>query len=658
MNTQTVEITSKGIKKFLNKYTPERAISEFVWNGFDAKATIVKIDFEEDSEVFDTISTIKISDNGNGICYEELPENFKKFYESHKAITGENADLTRGKNGYGRLTFHKFAEFAEWHTTYKKDSANVSYDIKIKSENLKDYTPTIPIATDNVLGTCVVFKEISTDISNNIFIEQKLKPFLRAEFAWFLELKEEFKIFINGIELDYSSIIAEEPDIFDIQLTDKNGDEFNFKCKYIRWNTKLNEEFSRFYFLNEDLELKNTRTTLLNKKGDDFWHSLVVVNDFFNEINCEKEEQEATLRLFDDKADAKIFKDLVDELNEYLKNKRKPFLRKQAEVLVNKYEAEKVFPKFRDNEWDKAREVGLKNLVKGIYEVEPAVFTKLNKEQKRIFLELLNLVLDSSERDSLFKIIEAVVDLDSDDRDELAKILETNRLKQVISTINLIKDRLRVLEGLKLIVFNHDLGANERDHLQKYIEKHYWLFGEEYRMVCAEEVKFEEALRRYIYILRGIDEKKFIAHPDKYKEMDLFLAGTDFRDGKPHNLIVEIKNPSTIKKLKNKEVGQIKEYIDVILKQDEFNDHREFWSFYLIGQDYDDIVKDDIQNFETGLLRKKDNHCLYVKKWSEVTNEVERRLKYLLEKLKIERSTLSNKNTLKEIIEFAPTIVN
>jgi len=410
--------------------------------------------------------------------------------------------------------------------------------------------------------------------------------------------------------------------------------------------------------LNEDLELKNTRTTLLNKKGDDFWHSLVVVNDFFNEINCEKEEQEATLRLFDDKADAKIFKDLVDELNEYLKNKRKPFLRKQAEVLVNKYEAEKVFPKFRDNEWDKAREVGLKNLVKGIYEVEPAVFTKLNKEQKQIFLELLNLVLDSSERESLFKIIEAVVDLDSDDRDELAKILETNRLKQVISTINLIKDRLRVLEGLKLIVFNHELGANERDHLQKYIEKHYWLFGEEYRMVCAEEVKFEEALRRYIYILRGIDEKKFIAHPDKYKEMDLFLAGTDFRDGKPHNLIVEIKNPSTIKKLKNKEVGQIKEYIDVILKQDEFNDHREFWSFYLIGQDYDDIVKDDIQNFETGLLRKKDNHCLYVKKWSEVTNEVERRLKYLLEKLKIERSTLSNKNTLKEIIEFAPTIVN
>jgi hypothetical protein len=137
--------------------------------------------------------------------------------------------------------------------------------------------------------------------------------------------------------------------------------------------------------------------------------------------------------------------------------------------------------------------------------------------------------------------------------------------------------------------------------------------------------------------------------------MDLFLAGSDFRDGKPHNLVIEIKNPTTIKKLGDKEVGQIKKYIDVILKQDEFNDHNEFWSFYLIGQDYDDIIRDDIQNFDTGLLRKKDNHCLYVKKWSEITNGVERRLKYLLEKLKIERNLLSQQNTLQEIMEITTT---
>lgn len=653
MNTQTVEITSAGIRKVLNKYNPERAIAEFVWNGFDAKATIVKIDFEADLKEFDTIKSIRISDNGNGICYEKLSEKFKKFYESQKVISNEeNNDFTRGKNGYGRLTFYKFAQFATWHTTYKNGQSNMSYSIYIKSENLKDYIPSVPIKSNNETGTTVEFQEITTDIATS-FIENKLKPFLKAEFAWFLLLKEEFKIIINGQELDYSSIIAEEPDVFDLKLTDKNGKEFIFLCKYILWNTKLNEEYSRFYFLNNDLEFKNTKTTLLNKKGDDFWHSLVVVNDFFNEINTEKEDTEATLKLFDDIGDAKMYKELIDSLNEYLRDKRKPFLRKQAEVLINKYETEKVFPQFKENDWDKVREEGFKNLVKEMYKVEPAVFTKLNKEQKRIFLELLNLVMDSAERESLFKIIEAVVDLDYKDRIEFAKILETTRLKQVISTLKMISDRLLTLDNLKKLVFNHELKAGEIKHLQKFIEKHYWIFGEEYRMVCAEEEKFEEALRKYIYLLRGVSEKAYINHPDKHKEMDLFLAGKDFRDGKPHNIVVEIKNPTTIKKLTSKEVDQIKKYIDVILKVDRFNDSNEFWSFYLIGQEYDDIVKADIENIENGILRKRDNHCLYVKKWSEIINEVERRHKYLMDKLQIERLKLSQQNTLEAIMETA-----
>ena len=103
---------------------------------------------------------------------------------------------------------------------------------------------------------------------------------------------------------------------------------------------------------------------------------------------------------------------------------------------------------------------------------------------------------------------------------------------------------------------------------------------------------------------------------------------------------------------------QLEQYMDVILKQDCFNDMNEEWTFYLIGQDYDDILSRRILNKNTGLVLKGDNYSTYVKKWSEITNEVERRLKYLLEKLKIERGSLSHQNTLNEIIELAPTIEN
>lgn len=658
MSKQSVEITSSGIKKVLQKYTAERAIAEYIWNGFDAKASIINVDFEIDSKEFDTYKSISISDNGEGIIYEDLSERFRKFYESNKAsISTDSNDLTRGKNGYGRFTFHKFARYAKWITKYyRPDSILHSYEITINSDNLRDYEPTEPIKDNGTKGTTVRFTEVNSDIST-AFINDILKPYLRAEFAWYLELKEEKKIFINGEELDYSSIIAEN-ESFPIELKLKK-ENIKFECKYIRWTNKLNDEYSRFYFLNEALELKKTKTTSLNKKGDNYWHSLLIVSDFFNETTIEEEdENETTPKLFSTGEENKIFKDLISKLNEYLKNKRRPFLKVQAEKLIEKYEDEKVFPEFGENDWDIARKESLENLVKEIYEVEPAVFMKLNKEQKRIFLELLNLVMDSSESESLLKIIGAVVELDSADRKEFAKLLEETKLKYVITTINLIKNRLLVLENLKKLVFNEELKANERDHLQKYIEKHYWIFGEEYRMVCAEEVKFEEALKRYIYLLRGVSEKQYINHPHKYKEMDLFLAGTDFRDGRPHNIIIEIKNPSTIKKLGDKEVGQIKRYIDVILEQDEFNDHNEYWSFYLIGQDYDNIVRRDISNIETGLLRKADNHCLYVKKWSEITNEVERRLKYLFEKLKVEREKLSKENSIKDIIDIEPTVNN
>jgi len=657
MSKQSVEITSSGIKKVLQKYTAERAISEYIWNGFDAKAKVVKVDFEIDSKELDTFKTISISDNGEGIVYEDLSERFRKFYESNKTgFSTDSNDLTRGKNGYGRFTFHKFARFAKWSTIYlKSDNKHYSYEITINSDNLSDYDPSIPFTIKEPKGTIVQFKEINSDISS-AYINDILKPYLRAEFAWYLELKEDRKLFINGEELDCSSIIADS-ETFPIELKLKN-DTIKFDCKYIRWTNKLNDEYSRFYFLNQNLELKKTKTTSLNKKGDNFWHSLLIVSDFFNQatIDEEEEENESSPKLFNSSEESRIFKELIGKLNDYLKNKRRPFLKIQAQKLVEKYEDEEVFPDFGNNDWDDARKKGLKNLIKEIYEVEPAVFMKLNKEQKKIFLELLNLVMDSSESESLLKIIGAVVELDSKDRQEFAKLLQDTKLKYVITTINLVKNRLLILENLKTLVFNDELKANERDHLEKYIEKHYWIFGEEYRMICAEEVKFEEALRRYVYLLRGVSEKQYINHPHKYKEMDLFLAGTDFRDGKPHNLIVEIKNPTTIKKLGDTEVGQIKKYIDVILQQDEFNDHNEFWSFYLIGQDYDNIVKKDIQNFETGLLRKSDNHCLYVKKWSEITNEVERRLKYLLEKLKIERVSLSKEKSLGDILQLEPAV--
>jgi hypothetical protein len=655
-------ITSKGIKKTLNEFSAEKAIGEYVSNGFDAGASIITIDVNY-SEL-EAVTDIVISDNGSGINHNLLATKFQPILESEKAYKRKEENIgLLGKDGYGRLTFFKFAQFAVWNTTYNQDEKSYTYSIKINAETLNKYDPSQPTTSNEnqSVGTTVTFKEISNNISKP-FIEKKLTEYLKSEFAWFLELhrNKEYKIIINGNPIIHDDLIASQED-FPIEIQDTNGkDIHNFNCKFIQWSRKLVDEYSRFYFIDEDEKLKYQKTTKLNNKGDQFYHSIIVKSSFFeNFVYDENEENNGTAKLFHFREDSKIFNKLTNELNNYLKKKRKPFLRNYASVLIKEFEAQKVMPEFGKNKWDEVRKDELETLVKELYEVEPALFVKLNIEQKKTFLHLLNLVLDSDERESLFKILENVIDLDFEERQELEKILKTTKLSNIIQALRLVHDRLIVLNKLKELVFKHELKANEVNHLQKVIEEHYWILGEEYNFVCSAEVKFEEALRRYLYVLRGEDIKTKIEHPDKLKEVDVFVTGQDYRNG-IHNIIIELKSPTSVKKLTNVQLGQIEKYKSTILAIDEFNDLSCQWSFYLIGQDYDTDISEKIDSAKNhglkNLVYQSKNYKIFVFKWSEVINDVEIRLRWLNDKLQVEREKLTNESkSAQQIIEDLKT---
>lgn len=55
---------------------------------------------------------------------------------------------------------------------------------------------------------------------------------------------------------------------------------------------------------------------------------------------------------------------------------------------------------------------------------------------------------------------------------------------------------LSKFEGLKRIVFDLPNYANERDHVQKIMEQHYWIFGEQYNLVSADQ-RMQKALESY-----------------------------------------------------------------------------------------------------------------------------------------------------------------
>lgn len=450
------------------------------------------------------------------------------------------------------------------------------------------------------------------------------------------------RIIIDGKNLDISDYVGEHEEwIIPIQ-------NYSFIADYFRWNGKLNEEYSKFYYLNENGNLAKEETTKLNKKGDGFWHSVIIKNAIFNQLDSDDSDDNP---LFEDDSIKIVLRGLEEALNEKLKEKRRPFLHNKALQFVDRCKVTNSFPSFGSNSWDIARKNKLEQLIVEFYEIEPQLFVTLTKKQQFVLLSLFNLMMDSGSRDDLFKILEGITEINDSERKRFATILEKTKLNYLIELSALVKDRLETIEGLKALVFKHELAAQERLHLQKFIENHYWIFVEEYQLVCSEEAKFENALRKYNYILHGVDEKEYISHPDKYKEMDLFITGTEFRYNHPQNIVVEIKNPTTIKKLTNKEYYQIQRYMDVIQSVDQFNNQQEEWIYFLIGQDYDNTVDMNIRDKQTGLAIDQENYKLFIKKWSQIIADAEKRMHYLAEKIQLKQEDFKEYKDVDSLME-------
>lgn len=658
---EQIKITVPGIKKSLKSYDARRSLCEYIWNGFDAGASTVHLQYEDNG--IGGINELTISDNGSGISYYTLDKTFEPFFESQKdfdAKVRNKVSAVRGKNGVGRLTFFKFASEARWHTVFSNgDEASQMFTITVKSDTLNRYESTELITSAKQVGTTVEFVglfEVTT-----FQFEREIIPYFKREFGWFLELNKlrNFQLLVNNEPLDYGDIIG------DSEQLEETVDGIEFAIRYVRWNQSLNKEYSRYYFIGSDDMERYKQATTLNNKGDSFYHSLFVKSAYFDTLETVKlsigleVEDDSQLPLIGMERSDNVIRALLVRLNSYLHDKRQPFLRASADKLIESYEKDGVFPTYTKNDWDIFRHQQLEEFVRGLYQVEPRIFQKLTLEQKKTFTHMLNLIMAEGERESLLEILTEIINLSHDDRQMLAEILKTSQLTGIIKTIKLIEDRYRAITHLRELVFNSDLKANEPNHIQKMVENHYWIFGEQYHLVTAAEQKFEEALRRYVFYLRGEKNKRKIEHIDKKKEMDLFIV-RQLASGEQtiNNIVVELKNPRV--RLGEIQLNQVKKYMRVILDQPEFNAHNMTWDFYLVGNEFDKsgYIEGELENAkshgESALVyhNPKERYKIYVKTWSSIFAEFELRHRFLLEKLQLERNKLIVKEgTADNIVE-------
>ena len=107
---------------------PLDALSELIWNGFDAESDKVKVHI--DTNVMNGIDAIRVRDYGVGIRHVDLEALFGGLGDSWKRSKARsNGRALHGKNGKGRFKAFALGEVIEWHTTYRDNGKLYTYKI-------------------------------------------------------------------------------------------------------------------------------------------------------------------------------------------------------------------------------------------------------------------------------------------------------------------------------------------------------------------------------------------------------------------------------------------------------------------------------------------------------------------------------------------------
>ncbi|MCQ4140422.1 ATP-binding protein [Chryseobacterium sp. EO14] len=640
------KLTSKSIESSGLPSDYKKSIAEYIWNGFDAGASIININFE--SNEIGYLNYFSIGDNGSGINFNNIDETFGNFNDSIKSISFSESGFIKGKKGKGRYSFVTFCNHAIWDTKFREEKNKIlHYFIEINKENSQNfsiYGNEVIKETKTWTGTTVTFSEFHS-LTSDLIDNDDFRTFLSSEFGWFLYLnkKNDFKILINGISIPYFDIIAENEDL-ETSIGDKK-----FKISYIRWKNKIGDKYY-YYFLNSDKKQIARKHTSFNNKTENFHHSIYIESEYFNSFKI-TEEDISTLDFAEKNQTDYVFKALVNILNTFISAKEKSFIRDhQAEKLIEQYNKKNIFPPFKNNNYEQLRKKDLENVIRELYSVQPKIFQNLRDTQSKTIVGFLNLLLDTEQRENILIIIDSVVKLDEKEREELAKILQNTKLSHITSLVKFLANRYEVVEILKKLIYELERFTNEREHIQKIIENNYWLFGEQYHLVSAD-MNFEIVLNNYLHFIenrKGEEKPKNIENKNKLKRPDIFISRKiDLPNSEndlmiEDNIMVELKRPSVI--IGKEQFSQIEDYMNIIVNTPEFNSQLRNWKFYIIGKEVDNYIKGLYKNQSVRnkkfLVLEVDNYEIYALTWDDLFRIFNNRHKNFIDKLEFKNSII------------------
>lgn len=420
---KSTKITNASIESAGLPKDAKQVIAEYVWNGFDAKATSVSIDIS--SNELGYIERIRINDNGEGIAPDTLDYSFGNFLDSLKKTQVKRTSYTRGKKGKGRFSFSLFATRATWNTVVAIGNELMQYKLIIDREAKETYDSTEPQLSDiDHTGTTVVLEGVfglnAFTLDGDEFLD-----FLAQEFGWFLHLNKDmgYNIKINGKPISYQQLIQETDETsFTVYSPEENS--FVFKVNYIRWKYPIGDRYYYYFMDSHKMEVAKLLSSF-NNNAIDFHHSVYVESAFFNGF----EQSDMTLssegNLFSEKEHLVVYRKLLKELRDMLDRKQKKYVREQAvDIKLQELVQKDLLPRYSSSDADKQRKVTLLQLIQELYIADPRAFVGIKADLIRTYMGFLDLLLQTDRKAEILPIVEQAIPLSDKERERIGKILK------------------------------------------------------------------------------------------------------------------------------------------------------------------------------------------------------------------------------------------
>lgn len=515
----------------------------------------------------------------------------------------------------------------DWKTTYERGGKPFRYEITILEQDIRRVRigDEAPVNGRAPTGVTVVISDLKRNFTS-------LKPESSAQefseiFAIYLKNYRDVAIIIGGERIDPATAIAKTWELDLTPIEDEEGNLHPTSLEVIEWRRHT----KRALYLCNEQGFPLSQVEARFHVGD-FHFSAYLKSPFISALHQDNRLELAEMVPALTKA--------VDEARNKIKSLFRERASERAKIVVEDWKAQNVYPYQGEagTQIERAERQIFDIVAVTVQEAAPD-FNEIPRPQMALHLRMLRHAIERSPTE-LQRILDEVLRLPKRKQKELAVLLDETDLSAIISAATMIADRLKFLQGLRIILFDHEAKGRlkERSQLHKILETNTWIFGEEFNL-WASDKELTTVLKVH---KEKLDPDLIIDEPVKLLIrkrgiVDLMLSRSQkrHRADEYEHLVVELKAPKV--KLTSKELMQIKDYALSVSRDPRY--HRVAgvrWHFWLVSDEYDDFVQSEIASGpdpDRRLVNRGPNFSIGVKTWGEILDENNARLQFVKQAL-------------------------